>query len=526
MSRFVLILTALIATVASAADTWTTPFAGVRKLYRTSSSPVWQIHAVEIDLEQPGVRLRSSATGERRKTPMAFAQLVGAQIAVNGDFFSYTDYSTSGLAAGSGAAWAGTADTNANATFAFGTNRYELSAKSSVVAFTASWMQGVVSGHPDLLRNGAITSTQHTGSLCTARHPRTALGLSQDGKKLYLAVVDGRTTASVGMTCGELATLLQGLGAYHAVNLDGGGSSSMYLAGQGVVNHPSDGTPRVVANALAVFAPATGSQGHLTGIIYEGTNTSARLANATVQVTGGPRIVTDATGVYSFDLPPGSWTVTASKPGYVTASVTRTVTANQTIWGSMGLTQVTTPVDTDGDGVTDINDNCPLDANTNQRDTDADGEGNACDGDDDNDQVPDEDDNCPLIANTTQLDADRDGVGDACDSTVTPVDAGVVDAGTVQPDAGTVEPEDAGVVEPQDDAGVVEPVDAGSEVEDAGTTGPADAGPSQPADAGSVITPVVVEEPDQSAQQRGCSAAPGMLLWLGLALVRRVRKAA
>ena len=102
-----------------------------------------------------------------------------------------------------------------------------------------------------------------------------------------------------------------------------------------------------------------------------------------MQVTGGPRIVTDATGVYAFDLPPGAWTVTASKPGYVTQTVTRAVTANQTIWGSMGLSQVPTPVDTDGDTITDVNDNCPLDANQNQRDTDADGEGNACDGDDD-----------------------------------------------------------------------------------------------------------------------------------------------
>lgn len=137
---------ALVATAASAADTWTTPFAGVRKLYRTSAAPVWQIHALEIRLEQPGVRLRSTATGERRRTPSSFARLVGAQLAVNADFFSYTDYSTSGLAAGNGTAWPGTADGTATSSFAFGTNRFELAAKSSVVTFNSSWMQGVVSG--------------------------------------------------------------------------------------------------------------------------------------------------------------------------------------------------------------------------------------------------------------------------------------------------------------------------------------------------------------------------------------------
>lgn len=508
MSRTALALIALLASIATAADTWTTPFAGVRKLYRTSSSPTWQIHALEIRLDQPGVRLRSTATTERRRTPASFAALVGAQLAVNADFFSYTDYSTSGLAAGNGTAWSGTADTNASSSFAFGTNRYELAAKSSVVTFNSSWMQGVVSGKPDLLRNGAVTTTQHTGSLCTVRHPRTALGMSQDNKTLYLVVVDGRSTLSVGMTCGELATLMQGLGAYNAANLDGGGSSSMYVAGQGTVNRPSDGTPRVVANHLAVFAPATGSQGTLTGIIYEGTNTSARLASATVQVTGGPRIVTDATGVYSFALPPGSWTVTASKPGFVTQSVTRTVTASATIWGSMGLTRVAVPVDTDGDGVTDTADNCPLDANANQRDTDADTEGDACDGDDDDDQVPDEDDNCPLIANSTQLDTDRDGRGDACDTTVDPIDAGQPDAGEPEEDAGVLEPLDAGTPE----------LDAGTAEVDAGTSGTGGGG------GGGSGTTSPLPDPDPiNAPPRGCSAVPGALIWLGAAWLARRR---
>ncbi len=499
MRRIALALV-LAATAASAADTWTTPFAGVRKLYRTSASPVWQIHALEIHLDQPGVRLRSTASSERQRSPSSFARLVGAQLAVNADFFSYTDYSTSGLAAGNGTAWSGTADSSATTTFAFGSNRVELAAKSSVVTFDSAWMQGVVSGKPDLVRNGTITSAQHTTSFCTTRHPRTALGMSQDNKTLYLVVVDGRTSLSVGMSCAELATLLKGLGAYNAANLDGGGSSAMYVAGQGVVNRPSDGTERVVANHLAVFAPATGSQGKLTGVIYEGTNTAARLTGATVQVTGGPRIVTDATGVYSFDLPPGSWTVTASKPGFVTQSVTRAVTANATIWGSLGLVLVAGPVDTDGDGVTDTADNCPLDVNAGQRDTDADLEGDACDGDDDGDLVPDEDDNCPLVQNSTQLDADHDGLGDACDSAFNPIDAG-------QPDAGEVAPEDAGVIEPED-AGAVDAADAG--IVTPGSTA---------FDAGSIT---VAEEPEPvSAAARGCSSAPIALGFLMVLLFRK-----
>jgi MYXO-CTERM domain-containing protein len=76
-----------------------------------------------------------------------------------------------------------------------------------------------------------------------------------------------------------------------------------------------------------------------------------------------------------------------------------------------------TPVvtDSDGDGVNDDKDNCKNTKNADQKDTDGDGKGDACDTDDDNDSVLDTDDNCPLVANLNQVDSDGDGKGDACD---------------------------------------------------------------------------------------------------------------
>ena len=73
-------------------------------------------------------------------------------------------------------------------------------------------------------------------------------------------------------------------------------------------------------------------------------------------------------------------------------------------------------VDRDGDGILNVDDNCPDVANTSQIDTDGDGDGNACDADDDDDGVDDVTDVCPLTPDPGQEDADGDGAGDACDA--------------------------------------------------------------------------------------------------------------
>lgn len=72
--------------------------------------------------------------------------------------------------------------------------------------------------------------------------------------------------------------------------------------------------------------------------------------------------------------------------------------------------------DADGDGLCAGSDNCPATANSDQLNTDGDGQGDACDTDDDDDGVLDGPDNCPLIPNASQLDSDLDGAGNACDA--------------------------------------------------------------------------------------------------------------
>ena len=93
-----------------------------------------------------------------------------------------------------------------------------------------------------LLADGEIVE----GLNADVRHPRTFLGVSADGETVWLVVVDGRQAHSIGFTEVEGAALMRSLGAWDAVNLDGGGSSMMVYDGA-VVNKPANpGGPRAV----------------------------------------------------------------------------------------------------------------------------------------------------------------------------------------------------------------------------------------------------------------------------------------
>lgn len=118
-----------------------------------------------------------------------------------------------------------------------------------------------VGGFPMLLTNGELASGLETAGGASFRglNPRTAVGLAANGRRLLLAVIDGRQPGmSVGMTTEETARLLRALGATDALNLDGGGSSALVVwdataQRTRLVTRPSDPTgERAVGNALAV----------------------------------------------------------------------------------------------------------------------------------------------------------------------------------------------------------------------------------------------------------------------------------
>jgi hypothetical protein len=121
-----------------------------------------------------------------------------------------------------------------------------------------------IGGGPVLVRDGA--PVRHSGELFTLdqlarRHPRTAVGQLADGGLLFV-VADGRSSRSFGLTTWAMARAMADLGAVTAMGFDGGGSSTLAFDGL-VLNSPSDGRPRPVANGLfvhyyGVYAPAVG----------------------------------------------------------------------------------------------------------------------------------------------------------------------------------------------------------------------------------------------------------------------------
>ena len=119
-----------------------------------------------------------------------------------------------------------------------------------------------ISGGSRLLIDGEIPES--FSHVSTGRNPRTALGISEDSKTLYMVTVDGRQESSIGMTQTELAEFLKSINVYQAINLDGGGSTTMVSQGLGeselsITNNPSEGTLRSVINALGIVSTAPDS---------------------------------------------------------------------------------------------------------------------------------------------------------------------------------------------------------------------------------------------------------------------------
>jgi hypothetical protein len=120
-----------------------------------------------------------------------------------------------------------------------------------------TWSMGVadvldtVGGNPSLLEDGVVTVGSCSGSYFCDRNPRTGIGYTSTGK-ILMVTVDGRQDSSVGMTLMEFTRLFQRLGAVSALNLDGGGSTTMWVKGK-LVNKPAQDPERPVGSSILVL---------------------------------------------------------------------------------------------------------------------------------------------------------------------------------------------------------------------------------------------------------------------------------
>ena len=122
------------------------------------------------------------------------------------------------------------------------------------VLTTPEWenVNSIISGGPYLVKNDKVyidMAEQNLNSI-GGRNPRTAVGYTANNN-LIIVTVDGREKSSIGMTLTELANFMKSIGCYNAMNLDGGGSTVLYVNGH-VVNHPAVAGGIALSNALTL----------------------------------------------------------------------------------------------------------------------------------------------------------------------------------------------------------------------------------------------------------------------------------
>jgi hypothetical protein len=288
---WVLVSTFLAARLSLASETVTYPFFGITHIDRTETSPrPLRVHVIKIDLNGPTLRfLVTPQVGPRDtviQTTRQFLATQNAQIAINAHFFTpFPDDGTGytwliGLAASSatsgphGHAYA-PFDMNVGSPFQSNLPALNMGADNTVtLVYQAAGdvtgyatdppvaLDNAVSGNEQILSGGV--NVAGTTVFDTTLNPRTAIGMAP-GNKLILLTIDGRQPGvSEGMTTGEVADLLQSdYGVTDAINLDGGGSTTLTMADPvprvvnvpvGVNNAPH--SERLVGSNLAVFARA------------------------------------------------------------------------------------------------------------------------------------------------------------------------------------------------------------------------------------------------------------------------------
>lgn len=280
LSRFFATTSALVFTLATGtALAWpgTEVFPGVTYEHRSglqdygSGAYAQEIYITYVDTAHPSVSFVATRSADRGSVVSSWAGSVGASVAINTNFYG-GGHQPCGMVMGEGELWTdayqGSVEGSCSHSVAIG--------PGNEVSFPYTWgmangpapagAHDVATGMPTIVRDGVVVdqaeieSSAYPDHMATAQ-PRTAVCIHEDGHTMIFAVVDGREPdVRVGMRGITLARFMKSLGCYRAINLDGGGSSTMFIEGQtpypgrptGVVNRTSDGQERAVCCQLGV----------------------------------------------------------------------------------------------------------------------------------------------------------------------------------------------------------------------------------------------------------------------------------
>ena len=258
------------------------PYAGVTYSYEAKTNPSQRIYEAFVDLTQPGTVVRVARGGAdpdgdgpwqtTLMQPTKIADREKFDVVINGDFFEHfqgkdaegqaalsqfkvaTMARVTGIAETDGVVWAKAKkdmamlviDARGKASIAIGMEPPHAAKQA-------------IAGHDTLVRDGKnVAPASQRPGFVKGPHPRTAVGIKDHGNTLILVVVDGRKKGvATGMSLAELAEVFVAQRAEEAINLDGGGSSVLAIRDPKthqmvILNHPSDGRERPVADTLGI----------------------------------------------------------------------------------------------------------------------------------------------------------------------------------------------------------------------------------------------------------------------------------
>jgi iron(II)-dependent oxidoreductase len=270
-------------------DEVTFPFQAIMRTHRTTTIPrPLNINVIEIDLNCPAISFFVTPGGpqyddpntEAREQVLArrtttFVADYGLQVGINGDFaapapgphYEYQPCIVSGLAVSNGLLYS---DDNGRPALTLPGDSRLGAAYIGPAPFPAD-IYNAIGANQMLVENGLSVdpSTWYPIADALDHNSRTSAGLSADGRKLIIIVIDGRQPGfSEGVTLPEMAEYLIEFGAYTGLNLEGGDSSTMVFAdesGPAVINCPSDAAgERIVSNHLGIFS----NPAEFSGMVY------------------------------------------------------------------------------------------------------------------------------------------------------------------------------------------------------------------------------------------------------------------